>query len=646
MKLNFSKTEKKVLKFWKDNKIFGKSVKQRAKARDFIFYEGPPTANAPPGLHHVLARIFKDIIPRYKTMRGFRVIRKAGWDTHGLPVELQIEKKLNLKSKKDIERYGLSKFNEKCKTSVWKFTQGWKDLTERIAYWVDMDDPYITYNSEYVESLWWILKQIWEKKLLVQDFKVVPYCPRCGTPLSSHEVAQGYKKIKEPAIYIKLKIVSPNFQNTSFLVWTTTPWTLPGNVAIAVNNKITYVKVKINDEFLILAKERIKACGIEGEIVQEFKGREFLNLRYEALYPAEDEVSRNAYKVIGADFVSLDEGTGLVHVAPAYGVEDMEAGKKNKLPILLNVDEEGKFRLNVEKWARMYFKEADPLIIEDLKDRRLLFKEELYEHDYPFCWRCKTPLFYYAKKSWFIEMTKIKKDLIANNQKINWFPSYLKKGRFGGWLKEVKDWAISRERYWGTPLPVWQCKECKSTEVIGSVNDILNKNFGSNNYFIMRHGESYKQTVDKKISRCWPEKTHCPLTENGKEEIKQKLKKLAKKEIDLIFSSDLLRTKQTAEILTKELKVQLIFDKRLREFNVGVFNGKKSGLFWEYVNKQKNWLEAKPKKGESLLAARKRMYGFVKEINKKYKNKNILIISHELPLTILQKTLKGWSPAF
>ncbi len=642
MNFNLPKTEKKVLKLWKDNKIFEKSIKQRVKARDFVFYEGPPTANAPPGLHHVLARVFKDIICRYKTMKGFRVLRKAGWDTHGLPVELQIEKKLDLKSKKDIERYSISKFNEKCKTSVWKFTQSWRDLTKRIAYWVDLDNPYITYNTEYVESLWWILKQIWNKKLLIQDFKVVPYCPRCGTPLSSHEVAQGYKKVKEPAIYIKLKIISPGFENTSFLVWTTTPWTLPGNVAIAVNPKNTYVKVKINGEYLILAKQRIKACEIEGEIIQEFKGREFLNLRYEALYP-EDEVSRSAYKVIGADFVSLDEGTGIVHIAPAYGVEDMEAGKKNKFPIILNIDEQGRFRLNVEKWARMYFKEADPLIIEDLKERGLLFKQELYEHDYPFCWRCNTPLLYYAKKSWFIEMTKVKKELIKNNSKINWFPLYLKKGRFGNWLKEVRDWAVARERYWGTPLPVWQCKECKNTEVIGSLNDILSKKFGSNNYFIMRHGESLKQKMDKEISICWPEKINCPLTEKGKEEVKKSVKKLADKKIDLIFSSDLLRTKQTAEIITKALKTQLVFDKRLREFNTGIFNGKETRLFWEYANKQKNLFEAKPEKGESLIAIRKRMYSFIKEINKKHKNKNILIVSHGLPLTILQKTLEAWS---
>ncbi|XOB42698.1 MAG: class I tRNA ligase family protein [Candidatus Nealsonbacteria bacterium] len=641
MNFNFTKTEKKILKFWKDKKIFEKSIKQRAEARNFVFYEGPPTANALPGLHHVLARIFKDIICRYKTMKGFRVLRKGGWDTHGLPVELQIEKKLGLKSKKDIERYGISKFNKKCKTSVWNFTKDWVDLTEKIGYWVDINNPYITYNAEYVESLWWILKQIWEKKLLIQDFKVVPYCPRCGTPLSSHEVAQGYKKIKEPSVFIKLKIISPNFKNTSFLVWTTTPWTLPGNVAVAVNPKFIYAKIKVNEEYLILAKERIKELGLEGEIIQEFKGKDLFNLRYEALYPAEDEVSRNAYKVIGGDFVSLDEGTGLVHIAPAYGIDDMEAGKKNKLPILLNIDDEGRFRLNVEKWARMYFKEADPLIIEDLEERGLLFKQELYEHDYPFCWRCKTPLLYYAKKSWFIEMTKVKKDLIANNLKINWYPSYLKKGRFGGWLKEVKDWAISRERYWGTPLPIWQCAHCKNQVVIGGVDDLLKQRFTNNNYFTVRHGESVKQV--KGVTSCWPEKFQCPLTDKGKEESKKVGDRLEKQGLDLIFSSDLLRTKQTAEIIAEITKAPVKFSKKIREFNVGIFNGKAPKLVWDYFKKQGSSTETKTPKGESVRDIKKRMYSFLKETDEKYKGKNILIISHGLPLAILKKTLEGWS---
>jgi len=648
---NFYKKEENILKFWKKNNIFQKSISRRPKSRNFVFYEGPPTANGRPGIHHVLARIFKDIICRYKTMRGFKVLRKAGWDTHGLPVELQIEKKLGLKNKKDIEEYGIGKFNKECQQSVWEYKKDWEKLTERIGYWLDMENPYITYTKNYIESVWWILKEIWKKGLLYQDFKVVPYCPRCGTALSSHEVAQGYKKIKEPAIYVKFKILNPEFKNSSLLVWTTTPWTLPGNVAVAINPKLNYSKVKIDNEFLILAKERMETSGVKGEILEEFKGKDLVNLRYEAPYPIDEEyTSKTAYKVIPADFVSLEEGTGLVHIAPAFGEDDMEAVKTQnsklktqnlpEFPILLTVDEEGKFRLEVKKWAGMFVKEADPKIIEDLKNRGLLFKEELYLHDYPFCWRCHTPLLYYAKKSWFIRVTKVKKELIENNQKINWIPAHLKKGRFGEWLREVRDWALSRERYWGTPLPVWQCKSCRNLEVMGSLDDLLSQQFSKNNYFIVRHGHSLRQV--KNLASSWPEKTPFPLTKKGEKEVLKIAEELKEEKIDLIFSSDLLRTKQTAKILAKELGAKLFFDKRLREYNVGIFNYQNPFLAWDYLVKKKNYLTTKIPKGESLLGIRKRMYNFFKKINEKKQGKNILIVSHELPLTILEGTLAGF----
>jgi len=654
MNLNFPKIEKRILKFWQKEKIFKKSIERRKKAKNFVFYEGPPTANAAPGIHHVLARVYKDIVLRYKTMQGFEVLRKAGWDTHGLPVELEIEKKLGLKNKKEIEKYGITKFNKKCKKSVWEYKKDWEKLTERIAFWLNLENPYITYTADYIETVWYILKQIYQKGLLYQDYKVVPYCSRCGTSLSSHEVALGYEKIKESAIYIKFKILNPEFKNSYLLVWTTTPWTLPGNVAIAANPNFIYAKIKIGEEYLILAKERLQptphppakagpigACGIKEEIAQEFRGKDLIDLRYEPLYPFDDETSKRAYKVIPAEFVSLEEGTGLVHIAPAFGEEDMVAGKENNLPILLNVNEEGKFTLDVKKWAGLFVKEADPLIIEDLKKRELLFKEEMYEHDYPFCWRCHSPLLYYAKQSWFINMQKVKKDLIKNNQKINWVPKHLKDGRFGEWLKEIKDWAITRERYWGTPLPVWKCKTCNNLEVIGSLKDLLSQKFSDNNYFIFRHGDSLRQT--KKVAICWPEKIFCPLTKEGEKEVKTAAKKLKNKKIDIIFSSDLLRTKQTAEILSQETGAKIIFDKRLREYNVGIFNGKNSKLVWDYLNLKKgNIIFTKPPKGESLMKIGKRMYGFLKDANKKYLNKNILIVSHELPLTILEGVLKGW----
>jgi len=425
------------------------------------------------------------------------------------------------------------------------------------------------------------------------------------------------------------------------LAWTTTPWTLPGNVAIAVNPKFSYVKVKVGEEYLILAKERIGAINLQGESMKELKGKDLVGLRYQALYPISEEISKSAYRVIPADFVSLEEGTGLVHIAPAFGEEDMIAGKKNKFPILLPVNEEGKFTLDVKKWAGLYVKEADPLIIEDLKNRNLLFKEELYEHDYPFCWRCHSPLLYYAKQSWFINMQKVKRDLIKNNQKINWIPAHLKEGRFGEWLREIKDWVITRERYWGTPLPIWQCKTCNNLEVIGSLKDLLSEKFSDNNYFIFRHGDSLRQT--KNVAMCWPEKIFCPLTKEGEKEVETSAKKLKNKKIDIIFSSDLLRTKQTAEILSKETGARIIFDKRLREYNVGIFNGKNPRLVWDYLNKKGNIVSAKPPRGESLLGIGKRMSSFLKDLNKKYQNKNILIVSHELPLTILEGILKGWA---
>ena len=639
MNLHFPKIEKKILRFWKENRVFEKSIKQRKRAPNFVFYEGPPTANARPGLHNVLARVFKDIICRYKTMRGFKVLRKAGWDTHGLPVELEIEKKLGLKSKKDIEKYGIAKFNKKCQESVWQYKRNWEKLTERIAFWLAMENPYITYQPDYIETVWWILKQIYQKGLLYQDYKVVPYCCRCGTSLSSHEVALGYEKIKEPAIYVKFPVLNPEFKNTSLLVWTTTPWTLPGNVAIAVNEDFIYAKIKTGQEYLILAKERIKAINLQGEIVKEFKGKDLVGLRYQPLYTFDEEVVKRAYRLIPADFVSLEEGTGLVHIAPAFGEEDMEVGKKNNLPILLTVDEEGKFKLEVEKWARMFVKEADPEISEDLKNRNLLFKEELYEHDYPFCWRCSSPLLYYAKKSWFVKMTKVKKDLIRNSQKINWTPCHLKEGRFGEWLREIKDWALTRERYWGTPFPVWQCKKCGKLEVIGSLKELLIQKFSTNNYYLFRHGHSLRQI--KKVASCWPEKIPCPLTEEGKDEVMATAKKLKKKKIDLIFSSDLLRTKETAEIIAKETGAKIIFDKRLREVNVGIFNGEDPKLAWNYIKKSKKPLIAKVPRGESLILLKKRMVNFLQDINKRYQNKNILIVSHELPLTIIEGTLNA-----
>ncbi len=639
MELNFSKKEQEILKFWKEKKIFEKSIKQRAKARDFVFYEGPPTANAKPGIHHVLSRVYKDIICRYKTMRGFRVLRKAGWDTHGLPVELEIEKKLGLKSKKDIEKYGIAKFNQKCKQSVWTYKQDWEKLTERIGFWLDMENPYITYDPNYMESLFWIIKQIYEKGLLYKDYKVVPYCPRCGTSLSSHEVALGYKRIKEPAISVKFKIQNPNFKNSYLLVWTTTPWTLPGNVAVAVNPNFTYVKMKVGEEYLILAKERMESLGIEGEIMKEIKGKDLLGLQYEPPYRV--EVGPPYALVIAGDFVSLEEGTGLVHIAPAFGEEDMEAGKKNNLPVILNVNEEGKFKKEVKNWRGLWVKDADPLIIDNLKKRGLLFKEELYEHDYPFCWRCTSPLLYYAKESWFINMQKAKSQLIKNNQKINWVPPHLKEGRFGEWLKELKDWALSRERYWGTPLPIWQCQKCGHQEIIGSKKDIIKQKFSTNKYYILRHGQTVYQTKKREWVYPFPESKPVPLTKVGQNQIKKAARELKGKGIDLIYSSDMARTRQTAEIVAKYLGAPIIFDKRLRDVNLGIYHGKKKEEFYRaFPQNLERFYSKNSAGGENWGECRRRMVRWLAEIDKKHQNKTILIVSHGDPLWLLEGAVK------
>jgi isoleucyl-tRNA synthetase len=472
MDLMLPKIEKEILEFWKKNDIFKKSLDRTKNRPRFIFYEGPPFANGLPGIHHLLGRAFKDMILRYKTMQGFFVERKAGWDTHGLPTEMSAEKSLKITSKKEIEQ-NVGGFIKECSNNVFTYKKDWEIFTERIGYWLDLESAYVTCSNDYIESLWWILEKIWDKGLLYQDYKVVPYCPRCGTSLSSHEVAQGYKTVKENSIYVKFPVKGE--ENTYLLVWTTTPWTLPGNVAIAVNPSFNYVKIEISGgEKLILAKERLSLLNEDYKILQETKGKELLGLSYNPVFDFYKS-DKKIWFVVGASFVSLEEGTGLVHIAPAFGEDDMTVGKENDLPVILNVDEAGRFKGEVGSWSGLPVKEADPMIIEELRKKNLLFKKELYEHEYPFCWRCDSHLLYYAKESWFIKVTQIKKKLLENSKKINWYPDYLKDGRFGEWLKEVKDWNLSRERYWGTPLPIWQCEKCGKRTCIGSIEELKEK---------------------------------------------------------------------------------------------------------------------------------------------------------------------------
>lgn len=491
---NFPQLETEVLVGWKEKKIFEKTLKATKKGKRFVFFEGPPTANGKPGIHHVLARAFKDVIPRFKTMQGFYVERKAGWDTHGLPVELGVEKALGLKAKKEIEAYGIEKFNEKCKTSVWEYKEEWEKLTERIGFWLDLEHPYITYDKDYIESLWWILKQIWDKELLYQGHKVVPHCPRCGTALSSHEVAQGYQLVKDTSVYVKFRLVDE--QDTYVLAWTTTPWTLPGNVALAVGSEIVYVQVKIGNEHFVLAKDRLEILEGEYAVEKEFPGSELVGKSYQPLFDFLDLgkiTGKKAYYITNADFVTTEDGTGVVHTAVMYGEDDYKLGEKIGLPKHHTVGEDGKFTDEVGSFAGMFVKDkkTEKLIIEYLQDHNELLRSEIFEHDYPFCWRCDSPLLYYAKNSWFIKMSALRDQLVANNETINWVPENIKEGRFGDWLRDVKDWAISRERYWGTPLPIWQCIECKLFTCIGSFDDLekrstkpLGKNFDPHRPFV------------------------------------------------------------------------------------------------------------------------------------------------------------------
>lgn len=671
--------EEKTLQFWKDNNIFEKSLAKKSPKGEFVFYEGPPTTNGMPGIHHLEARSFKDIISRYKTMQGFHVARKGGWDTHGLPVELQVEKKLGLKSKKEIEAYGIEAFNHKCRESVSEYLDIWSSFTNRIGYWLDQENAYFTYEKTYMESVWNILKIVSQEKvsgkdLIYKDYKVVPWCPRCGTALSSHELAQGYEDVKDLSVTAKFKVKNPGKIGLSveagksvyILAWTTTPWTLPGNVALAVGKDISYVQFKLNGQegVFIAARDRANTLmqGGEGEIrtEKEWKGSDLVGLEYEPLYPYLNDKFKNknteafakAFKVYAADFVTTTDGTGIVHTAVMYGQEDFELGTKIGLPKFHLVSEDGHFLSDMGALSGRFVKseETDIEIIKDLAHRGLLFKKEKYSHSYPHCWRCKTPLIYYARDSWYIRMSSLREKLVRENENINWEPSHIKEGRFGEWLREVKDWAISRERYWGTPLSIWEVVEEGAAAghgekvFIGSVAELKEMLPKRNNFFLMRHGESEantKGTISSSLN------LQNSLTSLGESQVKKAAKKLRGEKIDIIISSPFARAKQSVEILSKEIDFQgeFVFDERIGEMRVNNWDGKSWGEYQAQFASVAERFKKNISPAENYEDTRARVAAFMYEIDAKCEGKNILIVGHGAPLTLIDLSSRGYSVA-
>lgn len=641
-----AKREEEILAFWREKGIFKKSLEKPTPRGEFVFYEGPPTANGRPAIHHLEARAFKDLIPRYKQMQGFHVRRKAGWDTHGLPVELEVEKELGLKNKKDIEAFGVEKFNATCKESVLRYIDEWKEFTDRIGFWVDHESTYFTFDNNYIESVWNILKKVNERGLLYKDYRVVPWCTRCGTPLSSHEVADGYKDVTDTAVYVLFKIVG---RDEYIAAWTTTPWTLPGNVALAVGENIAYALAPIYGSKVWVASDRLSTLFPEALILEEKTGADLAGWEYEPLFPylkdnipdSEREKLRKAFRVYTADFVSDEDGTGVVHAAVMYGADDFELGVKVGLPKYHLVNEEGRFTDAVIDFAGLFVKDADEKIIEAL-GKKVLKKEEV-THSYPHCWRCKCPLIYYARDSWYIRMSELRGELVAENKKIHWEPEHIREGRFGEWLKEVKDWAISRNRYWGTPLPLWRSVSGK-TFIIGSLSELKSKTKRSGNtYLMMRHGESESNAAG--ILNSDPNKKN-PLTEKGREQVRRATEELKDKTIGYIYVSPLMRAQETAHIVADTLHIntdRIITDPRLDEIGVGVYEGKPVAEYnVEFPNTMKEFIR-KPEGGENWSDVKRRAGEFLYDIESKHKGSTILIISHGDTTWLMQAAADGIS---
>lgn len=663
---NIAENEKSILDFWKKQNIFKKSIKKDAPKGDYSFYDGPPFATGLPHYGHIVASSIKDMIPRYATMKGYRVERRWGWDCHGLPVENLIEKELGFKSKKDIEDFGVDKFNEACRASVLRYANDWKEFIPKIGRWVDMENDYRTMNPEFMQSTWWVFKTLWDKDLIYEGHKAMHVCPRCETTLSNFEVTQGYKDITDLSATVKFKLSDES--NTYILAWTTTPWTLPGNVALAVGENIKYKKLKTKNqkeetEFIVLAEDRIETVmeDNEYEVVEEFIGKDLVGKSYEPLfsYFASDENLKNkenGWKIYAGDFVTTTDGTGIVHIAPAFGDDDMKLGKKFNLPFIQHVKMNGSFIESVAKdfgEGQVKPKEDTALmdleIVKHLISTGQLFSKEKYKHSYPHCWRCDTPLLNYATSSWFVKVESIKEKLLSNNNKIHWVPEHIKEGRFGKWLENSIDWAISRSRYWGSPLPVWKCENenCHHIEVIGGVEELQNRlnkddNTRITKIIVSRHGESEKNV--KGIE--WSKNDGYPLTDKGVKDI-EKIAEEIGDGFDVVLCSPVLRTKQTAEILNKKAGKEIIFVEELREMNKGAWEGEISDEIKQEIEEyrkltnEERYNYKKGDSGESFAELEIRVKNFINSLEQ-YKGKKILIVTHDGLKVMIESLLKGW----
>jgi isoleucyl-tRNA synthetase len=645
-----AKREERILSFWKNSRIFEKSLQKEAPNGPFVFYEGPPGSNGRPHMGHFETRAFKDVFPRYKTMRGYQVPRRAGWDTHGLPVELEVEKQLGFSGKKDIEQYGIAEFNRKCREVAFTYINEWVEATERMGYWVDFDKAYFTFDAPFMESVWNVVKTISDTDRLYKDYKVLPWCPVCGTALSSHELAQGYEDVKDLSITAKLELADE--PGTYFLAWTTTPWTLPGNVALAVGADIEYARVKTDEGAYILAKERIESVlkDMPHEVVGTMKGKELAGLAYAPLYPFAKEIAPeseapkfdSAYKVHLADFVTTEDGTGIVHTAVMYGQDDFELGQKAGLPKVHLVAPDGRFvpGTGFLEGRSVIDTDTNVEVLKDLQAKGAVFSKETYSHSYPHCWRSKNRLIYYARDSWFIRMQDLRDELVAANRTVHWEPGYIQEGRMGEWLQNVRDWAVSRERYWGTPLPVWESEDGSERVVIGSVGDLRSRIRASGNtYLAMRHGEAQnnvEDTLDSTNARARP------LTDAGRDQAKAAAQSLKERKVTRIISSPFERTRETARIVAEALGIpgeEVVFDERLREFDFGSLDGTSYTNFLQM--KQELTCTDLIGGGESYIDARVRFGEFLYDCEQKYAGETILMVTHGIGVECFSAVSEG-----